>query len=188
MTNIPHNTSNKNPLRDIQWPEDMRHWANTHEGFIPKIEESIFKGKHPLTIRHLWDIIAEHYSLEWREAKNNLTAAEKDISRFLEPENIPLGLIGRALASQETALAEDMHCTTLASFIMVDENLRQDKNLQMLLRTLQDHVSAIDTSLCMSFNPRARETESKPPSSLRKAFGFKPSRWLKKTLLPSSPH
>jgi hypothetical protein len=68
------------------------------------------------------------------------------------PENMPLGLIGKALHSEETNSAQRAHQNALAGFTIIDETLRQEETLQKLMNAVRSHQQIISQSLDLSRN------------------------------------
>lgn len=81
----------------------------------------------------IWEMLAERFSPEWRESRDALLRAQKELDERLNDDNVPLGLIGMALDGGETTQYNDAYSTAIANFTMVNENLRQKTDMQQLM-------------------------------------------------------
>lgn len=131
-------------------PLDLQEWARRHEPLISRLSHSITVTAAPLSESALWGIIAEHYSGDWKEKREELQRAESRLAKLMAPENMPLGLVGAALHSDETTAAEQHHTLALADFTIIDETLRQQRELHGLLGALLDYQRTLNKSLDLS--------------------------------------
>lgn len=135
----------------IRLPDDMQDWAEANQPMISRLASAIAQ-KPTLTEGAIWDMIASELSPEWMHAKSTLNSAEQHAKYVMLPENMPLGLIGKALHSEETNNASRAHANALAGFTIVDETLRQEEYLQKLLGAVKAHQQIITQSLELSRN------------------------------------
>lgn len=162
-----------------EWPEVMGKKAGSMGQLISRIVRGLQDSNEPLNEKHLWEFIAGNDSTEWQKARHLLREAENRIQHFQSDENVPLGLIGSALESDETTRAGNDYVEALASFTLIDEELRLDSELQRQFNALHAHWAMIEKSLQMAREVRAltRELEKldTPPVAagltLRKVFG-----------------
>ena len=135
----------------IRLPDEMQDWAEANKPMISRLAGAIAQ-KPTISEGAIWDMIASEFSPEWMHAKSTLNSAEQQIKFVNLPENMPLGLIGKALHSEETNGAQRAHANALAGFVIIDETLRQEQVLQKLLDAVKSHQQIITQSLELSRN------------------------------------
>ena len=135
----------------IRLPDEMQDWAEANKPMISRLASAIAQ-KPTISEGAIWDMIASEFSPEWMHAKSTLNSAEQQIKFINLPENMPLGLIGKALHSEETNGAHRAHAHALAGFTIIDETLRQEQVLQKLLDAVKSHQQIITQSLELSRN------------------------------------
>lgn len=177
----------------IMLPDDMQDWANSNQPIISRLSEAL-KEKPDLSEKAVWKLIASEYSPEWSHAKSSLRSAEKQVRFVNAPENMPLGLIGSALHSDETNSAQRDLELALAGFTIIDETLRQQEELTMLLRVVRQHQHVISQSLDISLGaadvtsafaavaPVPAATTAAPASFMRNAVRHFPLKLQNSTL------
>lgn len=138
-------------LQLISLPDDMQDWAQDNAPMISRLSAAI-REKPDMSEKTLWGMIASEFSPEWSHAKSSLKSAEKQMRFVHAPENMPLGLIGSALHSEETNNAQRDLAMALAGFTIIDETLRQQEYLSKLLRAVRNHQHSITQSLEISLN------------------------------------
>ncbi len=136
----------------VALPVDLHDWASRHEPMISRLSQSITARPAPLSEDALWETIAEHFSGDWKEKRQELARAEHRLAQIMQPENMPLGLVGAALHSDETNAAAREHVLALADFTIVNETLRQQKELHGLLGALLDYQHTVTKSLALTKN------------------------------------
>ena len=140
-------TSVENPL--ITLPSDMQDWAEANKPMISRLSAALAK-KPSMHEGAVWDLIAAEFSPEWMHAKSNLKSAEQHVKYLALPENMPLGLIGGALQSDEVNHAHQTLAEAMAGFIIIDEQLRQHGELKSLLGAVRQHQKVVSQSLEIS--------------------------------------
>lgn len=133
----------------ISLPAELKDWAESHGTMLNRLNDAI-TANPALPEAALWDIIAADASPDWTRAKKEFKDAEQQFQHVMLPENMPLGLIGKALHSEETNAAERAHIRALASFTVIDEELRQQKELKAVLHAARMHQKTICQSLELS--------------------------------------
>lgn len=124
------------PMRFMRLPEDLEQWAKQNESLIERIQRGLSDTYYTLNEEQLWEVVAAAFSPEWCDAKTNLQAAENRCKELNSPEKISLGLIGNALDSPENNQAKDAVTDSLARFALINEGLRERKDLGRLLDVL----------------------------------------------------
>lgn len=140
-------TSAENPL--ITLPSDMQDWAEANKPMISRLSSALAK-KPSMHEGAVWDLIAAEFSPEWMHAKSNLKSAEQHVNYLALPENMPLGLIGGALQSDEVNHAHQTLADAMAGFTIIDEQLRQHDALKSLLGAVRQHQKVVSQSLEVS--------------------------------------
>jgi len=135
----------------IRLPDEMQDWAEANKPMISRLATAIAQ-KPGITEGAIWDIIASESSPEWMHARSTLNSAEQQMRYVMLPENMPLGLIGKALHSEETNSAQRALQHAQAGFTIIDESLRQEATLQKLMNALKAHQHIISQSLDLSRN------------------------------------
>lgn len=133
----------------IVLPDDMQDWADANRPMISRLSAALHE-KPDLGEKAIWGLIAGEYSPEWSHAKSTLNSAEAFLRHVHAPENMPLGLIGKALHSEETNAAKRELALALAGFTIIDEQLRQEVALDRLLRAAVQCQQALGQSLNIS--------------------------------------
>jgi hypothetical protein len=133
----------------IRLPEELQDWADAHKPMISRLSAAIAK-KPTMPEGAVWEMIAAEFSPEWMHAKSNLKSAEQQVKYLALPENMPLGLIGGALQSEETNHAHQTLAHAMADFTILDETLRQQEKLRNLLGAARKHQKTIRDSLDIS--------------------------------------
>lgn len=128
----------------------MTDWSAKHRGMMEHITRAIDEADAPLTEIQLWNLIARTYSPEWATARAQLQDAEQQINIHKSPENRALGAIGAALESSTINKDEEIHAATLATFTILDEELRRNPELNRLLKILHGHSQMLEESLRLS--------------------------------------
>lgn len=144
-------TTESAELQPISLPDDMQDWAQDNAPMISRLSAAIHQ-KPDMSEKAIWGMIASEVSPEWSHAKSSLKSAEKQMRFVHAPENMPLGLIGSALHSEETNSAQRDLAMALAGFTIIDETLRQQEDLTKLLRAVRMHQHTISQSLEISLN------------------------------------
>jgi hypothetical protein len=134
----------------LQIPVDLRDWAHRHEPRISILSQSIKGTSTPLTENAVWHRIAEAFSGEWKDKHTELQRTEKRLAHLNAPENMPLGLVGAALHSDEINDATDKHTLALVDFTIVNEDLRQQRELHTLLGALLHYQQTVTQSMHVS--------------------------------------
>ena len=140
-------TSVENPL--ITLPSDMQDWAEANKPMISRLSSALAK-KPTMHEGAIWEMIAGEFSPEWMHAKSNLKSAEQHVKYLALPENMPLGLIGGALQSEEINHAHQTFAEAMAGFTIIDEQLRQHDALKSLLGAVRQHQKVVSQSLEVS--------------------------------------
>ncbi|MDE1150966.1 MAG: hypothetical protein PW788_00375 [Micavibrio sp.] len=162
--------------RMIPLPEDLRGWAEDNKPMLFRLS-TVVTEKPTLSEHALWELIAAEYSPEWMHARTSLKNAQAKLDDVLSPLNMPLGLIGEALHSDETNLAKRMHTAALVGFTVINETLRAEERLSKLLDALKDHAHTIHQSLELSRNAASMTAEfasvaTVEPEPVSAASGF----------------
>ena len=150
VENITGFTPDRKTLLPIALPVDLHDWATRHEPMISRLSQSIKVTSTPLSENALWNVIAENFSGDWKEKHAELLRTEKRLAQLMAPENMPLGLVGAALHSDETNAAERQHTLALVDFTIVNETLRQEPGLNKLLGALLHYQHTVAKSLDLS--------------------------------------
>ena len=150
VENITGFTPDRKTMLPIPLPVDLHDWATRHEPLISRLSQSITVTSTPLSENALWNSIAENFSGDWKEKHAELLRTEKRLAQLMAPENMPLGLVGGALHSDETNDAERKHTLALADFTIVNETLRQEPGLNKLLGALLQYQHTLSKSLDLS--------------------------------------
>jgi len=141
----------------VSLPEELADWASAHAASISRVVTQLLR-KPLLHEQALWEVIAEEFSPEWETARRSLRRAEAQVAEAMKPENMPLGLIGKALHSDEINHITRIHNIALTAFTVVNETLRGEEPLAKFYDALRDHQSKLQQSLELSRNA-ARMTQ-----------------------------
>jgi len=144
--------------RMIPLPDELRDWAEHHKPMLFRLS-SVITEKPALSEQAMWELIAGEYSPEWMHARTSLKNAQAKLDDVLSPLNMPLGLIGEALHSDETNLAKRMHTAALVGFTVINETLRAEERLTQLLEALKVHAHTVHQSLELSRNAASMTAE-----------------------------
>lgn len=139
-------------LLPMALPVDLHDWATRHAPMISRLSQSFTVTSTPLSENALWNVIAEHFSGDWKEKHAELQRAEKRLAQIMAPENVPLGLVGAALHSNETNDVARHHALALADFTIINETLRQQEELHKLLGVMLDYQHTLAKSHGISQN------------------------------------
>ena len=132
----------------------------------------------PLNENQLWNLIARTVSVEWSQAYQNLQTAQQSFCRYDSGEEKPLGPIGAALEGAETTQAYEDFVMKLSSFTIIDEELRQNEELALLLEGLKQRQRMLASSseltafIAASDDILAEATRDITPLRLRRVFGL----------------
>lgn len=170
----------------IRLPGELHAWAAEHRLLIAHLEKALREETDTLTESRLWETIAGHVSPEWVEARGRLSTAEEKLALDKSPSRIPLGLIGSALDGGDLSESEERQQIALAGFTVVDESLRAQSELQMLLKASTDALRVLRPELpkkpAVAF---AQAAGPRPAGSLRRAFRKLTGRIMPETRAPA---
>ena len=152
VENISGTALEKRDTLPIPLPGEMLDWAIQNEPLISRLSQSFAVVSTPLPENDVWKLIAENYSGDWKEKHEELQRTEKQLARLMAPENMPLGLVGAALHSDETNAATKQHTQALVDFTITNETLRQQEDLHKLLGALLVYQDTVTKSLDLSRN------------------------------------
>ena len=174
MTGYTMNDSNL-----FRLPVELAQWAENNRHVIDHIDNALHQSESPLTEKQIWNLIARTYSREWADANAQCQAAEQQIRILKSDDNMPLGLIGAALEGDTITKVKNAQLAALTHFTIIDEMLRMDDDLQILLQSLVLHQRTIEHSMGLTREVRAMNDSFdevadavKPtPSSINGVFG-----------------
>lgn len=129
----------------VSLPEELTDWAESHKATITRLTAAVCQ-KPGLNEHSLWELIAAEFSPEWELARRRLLRAEAQVKDAMRPENRPLGLIGKALHSDEINHITRLHNIALTGFTVINEDLRADAPLAELLAALRAHQQTLQQS------------------------------------------
>lgn len=160
-------------------PVELAAWAENHRHVLDHIDSALHQSESPLTEKQIWNLIARTYSREWADANAECQAAEQQIRILKSDDNMPLGLIGAALAGDTITQVKNAQLIALTNFTIIDEMLRMDDNLQILLQSLVQHQRTLEHSMGLTREVRAINdsfddvavAEKRTPSSINGVFG-----------------
>lgn len=134
---------------DFEIPADLKEWSEQHNQFLSDLREAVINNaeEYPFSEPQAWSLIAKHASPSWSTAYNSLVDIEMRLHELTRPETIPLGAIGLALGGEELDQVQEEYAHALAGFTIVDENLRQQEDLNKLLTAVMGHLSVVEQSL-----------------------------------------
>lgn len=143
---------------------------------LPHIELAGRDADGPLSEKQLWHLIARHVSQEWGRAYARLQNAWQARLWLQAPDNRPLGAIGQALAAEEIHETQQALDDAQSVFTLVDEDLRGDDELRLLLEDQLARQRSLEASLGISQGVLGLTldldfTEDKPKEPLGAVFG-----------------
>jgi hypothetical protein len=150
VENISGTAPEKKDSLPIPLPGEMLDWAIKNEPLISRLSQSFAVVSTPLPADDVWKLIAENYSPDWKDKHDELQRSEKRLAQLMTPENMPLGLVGAALHSDETNAANSKHTQALVDFTITNETLRQQDDLHKLLGALLAYQETVTKSLDLS--------------------------------------
>jgi len=133
----------------VSLPEELTDWAESNKATITRLTAAVSQ-KPGLNEHTLWELIAAEFSPEWELARRRLLRAEAQVKDAMRPENRPLGLIGKALHSDEINHITRLHNIALTGFTVINEDLRADTPLAELLAALRAHQQTLQQSAGLS--------------------------------------
>lgn len=152
VENISGTAPEKKDSLPIPLPGEMLDWAIQNEPLISRLSQSFAVVSTPLPADDVWKLIAENVSPDWKDKHDELQRSEKRLAQLMSPENMPLGLVGAALHSDETNAATKQHTMALVDFTITNETLRQQEDLHKLLGALLVYQDTVTKSLDLSRN------------------------------------
>jgi hypothetical protein len=136
--------------QSCEWLESSLSIPEEIRKHISRITRQLHNTDEPLTENHLWESIAANASPAWVCTREDLLKADANLRHIQSDEQVSLGLIGDALDGEDTVRIKDAYSEALAAFVLTDETLRCDTELQRQLNVLHTHWSKIETSIQMS--------------------------------------
>jgi hypothetical protein len=152
MVDTPADDARGRKADFIPLPAEMGMVVTDHDGLLNKVRKAAVETGRPPSEDRIWDVIAEHHSPEWVEARDFLRQTEARLNDVMSPDNTPLGLIGQAMESEETTHVESQHALALACFTIFNEEVRQNDGLKKVFERIAGHVQVMETSLMLSHN------------------------------------
>ena len=153
----------------VSLPEELADWARTHAASVSRVITQLLR-KPLLHEQALWEIVAGEFSPEWEKARRSLLRAEAQVAEAMKPENMPLGLIGKALHSDEINHITRIHNIALTGFTVINETLRGEEPLVKFYGVLREHQSALQQSLELSRNIARMNAEFAAAATLDDTF------------------
>jgi hypothetical protein len=101
-----------------------------------EIEAMLSQKPGDISEAELWTLIASRHSIEWKAAQEHMAEVEQRLRDMNADANAPLGSIGMALDGMDIDMAEEEQRRALAHFTAVNEQLRQQKQLQDIMRSV----------------------------------------------------
>lgn len=128
---------------------ESRPFGDEHEKAartIRQIRSAMAAAKAPLSETEIWQLLAQHSSVLWRDAHGRMIAAQGVLDDHMLPENKPIGAIGIALDGGTTDMLEEGLACAIADFVMIDEHLRSDAELMAMMDVLAEECRMLDAS------------------------------------------
>lgn len=104
--------------------------AEENEDLLSVISAKIEETGAMMDESDLWALVATSRSPQWQDAKSNLDECRLDLEDRLSDDNIPLGPIGLAFDAGALDNSRDAFTMALSQYTIIDEELRQRRDLQ----------------------------------------------------------
>jgi hypothetical protein len=154
-------------------PEEFAEWVSHNAEFITRIQQGLRSSyAEELTPQKLMGIIlTASNDPAFVQAQHDMQEAKKELDLRDDPLNKPLGLIGRALESEELSGVRKRYDDALASYTIISEGLLEHRpDLAKLLNVLLVQKRMIDQSIARTRKILEAAKELAELISLKRGF------------------